>query len=382
MKILYHHRVAAQDGQSVHIMELIHAFKELGHEVRIVGPSLRPKEFGGENKALALFRRLMPGFVSEFLEYIYAIRAYRKLLRAYREFQPDFLYERHNLFLPSGMWLAQKTGIPHFLEVNAPLAAERARYSGLSLKGFASRLEHRTWRSATHVLPVTEVLADILVAAGTARERITVLHNGIDKAVYENLDGTAVRARYGLGDNVVLGFTGFVREWHRLDQMIRLIASYDGADAPHMLIVGDGPAIPECRALAKELKVEDRVHFAGFVSRANVPAHLAAMDIALQPAVTAYASPLKLFEYMAAGLAIVAPAQPNILEILEDNVDALLFTPDSYEETRALIQRLIADKDLRHRLGTAAKAKIDSRGYTWRRNAERITAMAEADLRR
>jgi len=382
VKILYHHRVAAQDGQSVHIMELIHAFKELGHEVKIVGPSLRPKEFGGENKALALFRRLMPGFASEFLEYLYAIRAYRKLLKAYHEFQPDFLYERHNLFLPSGMWLAKKTGIPHFLEVNAPLAAERAKYSGLSLKGFATRLEHQTWCAATHALPVTEVLADILTDAGACRDRITVLHNGIDKVVYENLDGTTVRNRYGLGDNVVLGFTGFVREWHRLDQMIRLIASYDGADAPHMLIVGDGPAIPECRALAKALEVEERVHFAGFVSRADVPAHLAAMDIALQPAVTAYASPLKLFEYMAAGLAVVAPAQPNILEILEDRVDSLLFTPDDYEQTKGLIQELIADKKLRHILGTAAKAKIDSRGYTWRRNAERITAMAKDDLAR
>ena len=380
MKILYHHRVAAQDGQSVHIMELIHAFEKLGHEVKITGPSLRPKEFGGENKALNLFRRIMPGFVSEILEYLYAIRAYRKLLNAYKEFKPDFLYERHNLFLPSGMWLARKTGLPHFLEVNAPLAAERAKYSGLSLKSFATKLEARTWQSATHSLPVSEVLADIMVAAGTPRERITVLHNGIDKSAYENLDGAAIRERHGLGNNVVLGFTGFVREWHRLDEMIRLIAGYEGADAPHMLIVGDGPAIPECKALTTELKVNDRVHFAGFVDRADIPAHLAAMDIALQPAVTAYASPLKLFEYMAAGLAIVAPAQPNICEVLEDGKDALLFQPDTYSRTKDHIQRLIADPALRQNLGAAAKAKIDVRGYTWLKNAERITAMAKADL--
>lgn len=377
MKILYHHRVAAQDGQSVHIMELIHAFKDLGHEVRIVGPSLRPKNFGGENKALNLFRRFMPGFISELLEYLYAIRAYRKLLSAYHEFKPDFLYERHNLFLPSGMWLARKTGLPHFLEVNAPLAEERSKYSGLSLKKLATRLETQTWRSATHVLPVTEVLADILVQAGTPRNRITVLHNGIDKSVYEMLDGTPIRQRYGLGSNVVLGFTGFVREWHRLDQMIRLIALYNGPAAPHLLIVGDGPAIPKCRTLAQSLNVEDRVHFAGFVDRMEIPIHLAAMNIALQPAVTAYASPLKLFEYMAAGLAIVAPAQTNICEILDDKKDALLFAPDNYEQAKEVIQQLVADPELRQRLGNAAKTKIDKQNYTWRGNASRIIHMAE-----
>ncbi|WP_262691185.1 glycosyltransferase family 4 protein [Kordiimonas aestuarii] len=377
MKILYHHRVAAQDGQAVHITELVHAFRSLGHEVKIIGPSLRPKAFGQENKALAIFRRVMPGFVSETLEYLYAIRAYRKLLKAYKEFQPDFLYERHNLFLPSGGWLRKKTGVLHMLEVNAPLAAERTKYAGLHLKSFATKLEKHTWREADHALPVSEVLAAILEKAGTKRERITVLHNGIDKTAYENNNGQTVRERYGLGDNVVLGFTGFVREWHKLDEMIRLIADYRGNKAPHLLIVGDGPAIQGCRAAARGLKVEDRVHFAGFVDRADIPEHLAAMNIALQPAVTAYASPLKLFEYMAAGLSIVAPSQANICEILDHERDALLFPPDDYEAAQAHIRQLIADPAKRQSLGRAAQAKIDTRGYTWLSNAQRVCNLAK-----
>ena len=138
LKILYHHRVAAQDGQSVHIRELVAAFERQGHEIIFVGPSIRPSALGEENKLLAFVRRALPQFAQEFLELIYGIRAYFKLKKAYKEHQPDFLYERYNLFLPAGSWLKKKTGIPYFVEVNAPLSDERARYSGLSLQAMAN----------------------------------------------------------------------------------------------------------------------------------------------------------------------------------------------------------------------------------------------------
>ncbi|MCJ9427445.1 glycosyltransferase family 4 protein [Kordiimonas marina] len=377
LRILYHHRIAAQDGQSVHVAELIHAFETLGHTVHMVGPSLRPKEFGAENRFLDWLRRALPDFMLEVMELAYGMRDYLKLKAAYKSFGPDVLYERHNLFLPAGRWLKEKTDLPYLLEVNAPLADERSRYGGLKLEKLARSLERKTWCAADRIFPVSDVLADILKAEGAPENSITVLHNGIDPALYESLDGTAIRQKYGLEGRTVLGFTGFVREWHRLDHMIDLIANYDAADSPHMLIVGDGPAIPMCRERAEKLGIADRIHFAGFIDRMHIPEHLAAMDIALQPAVTDYASPLKLFEYMAAGLAIVAPAQPNICEILEDDKDALLFAPQDFDAADALIRRLIEDAALRARLGAEAKRTIERRHYTWVDNAARISAIAE-----
>ncbi|MFT6582505.1 MAG: glycosyltransferase involved in cell wall biosynthesis [Alphaproteobacteria bacterium] len=95
-------------------------------------------------------------------------------------------------------------------------------------------------------------------------------------------------------------------------------------------------------------------------------------DVALQPQVVAYASPLKLFEYMALGRAIVAPNQRNIQEILEHEKDALLFDPLYMDEFSEMISRLMNDEELRASLGKNAVATIHNRGLTWDSNAKRV----------
>ncbi|MCK0068490.1 glycosyltransferase family 4 protein [Kordiimonas laminariae] len=377
LKILYHHRIAAQDGQSVHIHELTKAFKALGHELIFVGPSLRPKEFGDENKFLDLVRKVLPHFAQEFLELLYGRHAYKKLKQAYEEHNPDVLYERHNLFLTAGSKLKRKTGIPYLVEVNAPLMEERSRYNGLHLKGIAAKMEEDTWRAADMNFPVSNVLADKLREKGVRENQITVMHNGINYEDYENIDQNAIRKRYGLEGKTVLGFTGFLREWHKLERVVELISNFSEEESPHLLVVGEGPSVATCKELAATLSVSHRVHFTGFVKREDIPEHLAAMDIALQPAVTDYASPLKIFEYMYSGLAIIAPDQPNIKEILTDQENALFFTPGNFEQIEALILRLVTDKELRDRIGNNAKTTIPERGYIWQENAARIAEISE-----
>jgi len=112
------------------------------------------------------------------------------------------------------------------------------------------------------------------------------------------------------------------------------------------------------------------------VPRTRVAAHVALFDVALQPAVVVYASPLKLFEYLAMGRAIVAPATPNIREILVDGDNALLFPPGDDAAFRAAVRRLCGDPDLRARLGARARETIDARGLTWAHNAGTVTALA------
>jgi glycosyltransferase involved in cell wall biosynthesis len=119
------------------------------------------------------------------------------------------------------------------------------------------------------------------------------------------------------------------------------------------------------------------VRFTGIVDRAGVPAWVAAFDIALQPAATPYASPLKLFEYLALGRAIVAPNQPNLAEILLDGDNGMLFEPGNRDSLFAALERMVADATLRRRLGEAARRTISQRGLTWSRNAERVVALAE-----
>ena len=100
--------------------------------------------------------------------------------------------------------------------------------------------------------------------------------------------------------------------------------------------------------------------------------YLAAFDVALQPGVNACASPLKLYEYMAAGRAILAPSSVNILEVLEDGRNAVLFDPEDPEGFKRGMERICADPALRQRLGAAAKADVEAKNLTWHRNATTV----------
>ncbi len=183
---------------------------------------------------------------------------------------------------------------------------------------------------------------------------------------------TSASSSFPIDGKLVLGFTGFVRPWNGLDRVIQLLPVLAASFNVHLLLVGDGPARVPLERLAADSGVRDRVTVTGIVPREAIGSHLAAFDIALQPGVTAYASPLKLFEYMAAGLAIVAPDTANIREILTDRVDALLVDPARAEPLAAAITELCRDEVLRQRVGAAARATIDRRGLTWLANAQRV----------
>ncbi len=375
MRILYSHRIQSRDGQSVHVEELIHAFRAAGHEVMVVGPGFYDQtEFGGESSLVATIRRLLPGFAQELAELAYNLPATLRLLRAWRAFNPDFIYERYNLYFLAGALLARWFRAPVFMEVNSPLAEERSKFGGLKLRRLAFAVERFTWRSATRALPVTRVLGDIMMKSGVTADRIHVVPNGIV------LDRFPIRPDRNAGAPVVLGFVGFVRDWHGLDTIIDGLARDAGASNVSLAVVGDGPAREALEHQAVSLGIADRVRFSGLVPHDQVAAHVMEFDIALQPGVTPYASPLKIFDYMAAGCAIVAPDQSNIREILVHEETALLFDPDSADGRWLAIQRLIRDPALRRRLGVAARASLEHRGYTWTANAARIVTWAQAPL--
>ncbi len=371
MRILYSHRIQSRDGQSVHVDELIAALRAEGHEVLVVGPSFYDNaSFGGGSGFVDFVRKLLPGALGEVAELAYNIPAYRRLRAACREFRPDAIYERCNLYFLAGTWLARRTKLPFLLEVNSPLAAERTKFGNLRLTTLAHRLERYTWKTADRVLPVTGVLKRILVANGVPEGRIEVIHNGI---VLSRFDDPPSRPA---GEPVTLGFVGFVRAWHGLDEVIREIAARREM-ALKLTVVGDGPVRGELEAQAASLGISERLDFKGVVPHAAVPGYVAGFDIALQPKVTEYASPLKIFDYMAAGRAIVAPDQPNIREILTHERTALLFDPDAPGAMWAAVARLIEDEALRLRLGAAARAELEARDYTWRGNARRVAGIAE-----
>jgi len=379
MKILYHHRIRSKDGQYVHLEELTRALTQLGHEIVFVGPvAIDKEEFGADAGWIASLKKFLPRFVYELLEFGYSFPAFFRLWLAVSIHHPDGIYERYNLFFPAGVWIRRLSRIPLLLEVNAPLLEERSRYDGLQFSRLARWSQEYVWRGADFVLPVTRVLAEHVRRAGVPETHIMVIPNGVDRDKFQRQPGREeAKQRLGLEGRLVLGFTGFIRDWHGLDHVIDWIADHQGRTPRHLVITGDGPARQSLEQLARKRGVSQAVTITGIVPREEVVRYVAAYDIALQPAVVEYASPLKIFEYLALGCAIVAPSMPNIREILVDGKNALLFDPSDEAAFGQTIQRLCDDDGLRMRICEGARNTIEDRQLTWLHNAERVVHLFE-----
>jgi len=203
--------------------------------------------------------------------------------------------------------------------------------------------------------------------------------NGIDPRHFPmGLSGADIRAKHGLAGKTIIGFTGFLRDWHGLPSVLDVMHGLVASHGIHFLVVGDGPGREALIQRAYELGLSAHLSVTGVVERAEIPAYVASFDIALQPKATEYASPLKLFEYMALGCAILAPRQPNLQEVLTHDDNAALFEPDDTESFRANLHRLIVDSALRDRLGRAAANAVVTQDLTWDGNARRAIAAVQA----
>ncbi len=379
MRILYHHRIASKDGQITHIEEMVEALRGMGHEVRIVGPEVHRGDSGkgGSPGWVGKLKAHMPTGLYEIAEAAYSLVAYRRLMRAIRSFSPDVIYERYALFQPAGVWASRRTAVPLLLEVNAPYAIARRKYGVMALGGFADRVERFTFRGATRVFPVTQVLADMLVGMGVQQERMRVVPNGINPKDFAQVPTTEdAKAGFGLQGRMVIGFIGFVREWDRLDRIVSWLAKRPLNDPAMLLVVGDGPVRTQLESQAQSLGIAHKLKFTGVVPRSQVPAAAAAFDIALQTALVPYASPLCLFEYMALGKAILAPDQANHHEVLVGGIDSALYDPEDSGGIERGLDTLSSDPALRARLGTAAQRALQDRQYLWSGNAKRVTESA------
>jgi glycosyltransferase involved in cell wall biosynthesis len=134
-----------------------------------------------------------------------------------------------------------------------------------------------------------------------------------------------------------------------------------------LLIVGTGPSEQTLRETAARMGVEESVIFTGAVPHERVPRLLRAMDVAaapFKPMDNFYFSPIKLFEYMAAGLCVVASRLGQIQEVIEEGRNGLLCTPDDVESLVAALEEARRSAEFRRRLGAAALETVRRR-YTW-----------------
>jgi glycosyltransferase involved in cell wall biosynthesis len=274
-------------------------------------------------------------------------------------FEADVLYERFALHTAAGAVAARSLGIPHVVELNAPLLMEARRYRRLERADDADRLERAVLGAADLVLAVSSPLARYAEERGASRVR--VLPNAV---ALERFRPFPVRKPA----RPVVVFAGSLRPWHGID-VIAEAWTLLGSDAPDLLVVGDGPGRPLLEASG--------ARFTGAVPHGAVPALLAGADIGIAPYerdAPDYFSPLKLTEYLASGLATIASDIPGVREVLTE--DAAVLIPKG--DARALadaVAALVADGERRRRLGDAGRALVAAH-HTWRHRAHTILELA------
>ena len=230
------------------------------------------------------------------------------------------------------------------------------QFEEVALKRVTATLEKRALRASTVRLAVSTPLAcQINKLAGV---EAIIVPNGADAARFDptSTSPDLVRARYGLGTSLVVGWVGVIREWHGLDLLLDALAQLPQA---RVLIVGDGPARAALQARAESLGMADRFVVTGRIPHTDVPSHIAAMDIAVVASDrTGVASPMKLLEYMAMARAVVAPALPNIEDVITHAELGRLFRPGDVADLLLTLRALADDVPTRRRLGDAARCAV------------------------
>ncbi|HEX7256162.1 MAG TPA: glycosyltransferase [Gaiellaceae bacterium] len=344
-------------GASVHLAEITEALAAEDGEVLVLVTAVAP----GNSPPCGVTVEALPGpgkdaSATERLGFQDELAAW--LEGRLRDFGADAVYERFALHSAAGGIVAQRLGIPHLVELNAPLLEEAARYRRLDEAGVAARIERATLSRAGLVLAVSPPLAGYAKARGA--RRVEVLQNAaaIERFPRRERDGV----------DPVAVFAGSLRPWHGLETIAEAWRLLDGS-APPLLVVGDGPG--------RERLAEVAASVVGPVAPSRIPELLAGADIGLAPYgadAPRYFSPLKLFEYLAAGLATVVADLPAVTAVVDRDAAVVIPRGDAVALADA-VAALCADPSERRRLGENGRALVES-AHTWRHRARRILAAA------
>lgn len=346
-----------------------------------VHPSIETHRFGLEDLCWSLSEIPNFAFNARVIEEAQKIAAGRRI---------GFVYQRYSLGNFAGLALARKLSVPLVLEFNgSEVWISRHWGEGLRYERLAKQVEHCNVHAADLIVVVSDAVRDTLCEIGVTPDRILVNPNGVDTERYRpNLDGRAIRRRFGLDDHIVVGFIGTFGPWHGaevLAEAFGLLHQRGQAGNLRLLLVGDGPTMERTRSVLRRHEALDHVAFAGMVPQEDGPSHLAACDILVSPHVPNpdgtpfFGSPTKLFEYMAMGRAILASRLDQIGDVLEHGRTAWLVEPGDPEALAQGLLHLAEDRALRDRLAASARAEAVDR-YSWREHTRRIVARLSALL--
>ncbi|MGJ9405351.1 glycosyltransferase family 4 protein [Nesterenkonia aurantiaca] len=413
-------------GASVHAQEIIRALRTLGHQVTVFctkrgdrhddpGSASVPEDLAD----LPVFVVPVSGAKGAQAREAAVARAAGRMADLAAEGDFDLLYERYSLFSTAGAAARRLCGAALIIEVNAPLLSEQRQHRSLHDEPTALRATLESFTQADLLSCVSAPVADWahrLLAEhqpGTeAAPTVRVIPNGVDPwrfrlepAHLQHLDQQTHPDR-GPRDAVTIGFLGTLKPWHGTELLLRAIAQvleHKPEPQLRLRIIGGGPELQPLESLAAELGIRERTEFTGPVSPAQVPQLLAGVDIATAPypapgtEAEHYFSPLKVYEYLAAGVPVIASAVGELPRLLQGDAQpagtggttsagtggtepaggpvavGITVPPGDVEMLARALIRLIHDPVRRARMGAAGRRLVEDQ-HSWVQRAQQVLA--------
>ena len=373
MKILYvatDQQVPGHVGGSVHVASVARELVELGHDVKVLvspGDGLFPDDG-------AVWTAMVPPLGVRQLRWLQTAR----VTAVAEQFQPDVVIERYYNFGGEGVQAARRINAVSVLEVNAPVVdypGSRKRMVDRALLIEPMR-RWRDWqcrRADLIVTPRREIVPPWVPA-----ERIVELEWGADTTRFTPAAVGGVPFARTPSDTVAV-FAGAFRSWHGAVQLVEAVRHLreQGLRQFKAVFVGKGPELSRVQQAASET---DGIQCLGQIPHNAMPACLAAADIGVAPfdvdahaplSLGFYWSPLKIFEYMAAGLPVVAPDIAHLRSLVRHERDGLLYDANDPEGLIKALGRL-SDQKERVQLGQSARSRVVEH-FGWRAHCEQLT---------
>jgi glycosyltransferase involved in cell wall biosynthesis len=347
-------RIPAPNANGIQVMKVCQALAQLGHEVILLVPDIEP--WGGTRNELKSYYGLEKTFDVRWLTTKSRRSFTWHAIREARKYTPDLIYS----WSPQSSVFALLHRLPVTFELHEP---PLGRFGPLWYKAFLKL------GGKKRLVSITKALEDVLARKYGLPSSVIIAPNGIDLERYGSLPSPELaRQKIGIPDAPTVICTGHLYAGRGVETFIALAEKSPGTN---FLWVGGHPDDVEMwRERARE---QENVRFTGFVQQSELPLYQSAADILIAPYASqisgssggdsaSVASPMKLFDYMAAKRAIITSDLPVIREVLDEE-NAIFVPPDNVDAWHAALTQLLGDDALREKLAENAYTLVEE--YTW-----------------